>query len=166
MSGRGSSPLAVGFAVLGGLLLVAAASGDWVTLEEVRAIGGVPLVEEQGTAGIELAPQAVAIGVLAAALGLALIVVRGRGRRLLGLLLAAVGVLGAASVAVGTVRAMSEPGHVAAAPWVAAGGSAVVLAAGLVAWRQPPPRPVLSARYSIDSDEPEDGEWGAASDEG
>lgn len=165
MTARRSPPLAVGLAVLGGLLLVAATSGDWVTVEEVRAIGGVPLTEEQGTAGTELAPQGLALGVLAALLGLALVLGRGRTRRLLGLLLLVDAALAAAAVASGTIRAVSEPGRLGAGPWVAAVGTIAVLAAGVVAWRLPAPRPALGSRYSIDSGEPEDGEWSSASGE-
>lgn len=162
---RRSLPVAVGLAVIGGLLLVGAASTNWVVVEEARQIGGVPLVERQGTPGVELAPQGVAMGVLAAMGGLALVVVRGRGRRLLGLAVGATGIVAAMVVGSGVVRAADEPGHLTAAPWVAAAGAVAAVASGVVAWRRPAPAPVLGEQYSIDEEPDGDEEWGVASDD-
>ncbi len=166
MSGRRVPPVAVGLAVVGGLLLVGATSSDWVTADHLREVGGVPLAEVRGTAGVAVAPQAVACGVLAAVAGLALIVARGRGRRLLGVLLVVVGALAGGFVAAGILRAAAEPGQPTAAPLAAAGGATAIMAAGMVAWRRPAPPPTLSDRYTVDtSDADDDGEWRTASDE-
>lgn len=159
-------PVAVGLAILGGLLLVGATSGDWVTAQELREIGGVPLVDDRATAGTVFAPQAVAAGLVATLAGLALIVVRGRGRRVLGLLLLATGTAAAGLVAVGIAQAAAAAGDLTAAPWVAAAGAAATVGAGAVAWGRPAPPPALGERYSIDPDPARDeGEWDAASDE-
>lgn len=163
---RRSPPLAVGLAVIGGLLLVGATSGDWVVAEQVREVGGVPLTEPEGTAGVELAAQGIATGVVAALGGLGLIVARGRGRRVLGALLCLVAAATVVVVAVGVVRALGDPGQLTAAPWVAGLGALATAAAGVVAWRRPTPPPALSDRYSIDDPADSDvGEWGIASDE-
>lgn len=163
---RRSPPLAVGLAVIGGLLLVGATSGSWVVAEQVREIGGVPLAEPEGTAGVELAALGIATGVLAALGGLGLIVARGRGRHVLGAVLCLVGAATGVVVAIGVVRALDEPGRLTAAPWVAALGAVATAGAGVVAWRRPAPRPALSERYSIDDSASSDvGEWGIASEE-
>lgn len=163
---RRSPPLAVGLAVIGGLLLVGATSGNWVMAEQVREVGGVPLAEPEGTAGVELAAGGIATGVLAALGGLGLIAARGRGRRVLGALLCLVGAATIVVVAVGVVRALDEPGRLTAAPWVAGLGAVATAGAGVVAWRRPAPPPALSDRYSIDDPPGSDvGEWGIASDE-
>lgn len=163
---RRSPPLAVGLAVVGGLLLVGATSGNWVVAEQLREVGGVPLAEPEGTAGVQLAAQGLATGVLAALCGLGLIVARGRGRRALGALLCLLGAATLVVVAVGGARALEEPGRLTAAPWVAGLGAVATVAAGVVAWRRPAPPPALSERYSIDEAEgQDDGEWEIASDE-
>lgn len=163
---RRSPPLAVGLAVIGGLLLVGATSANWVVAEQVREVGGVPLAEPEGTAGVELAAQGIATGVLAALGGLGLIVARGRGRRVLGALLCLVGAAAVGAVAVGVVRAVGARGGLTAAPWIAGLGAAATLTAGVVAWRRPAPLPALGDRYSIDDSTDSDiGEWGIASDE-
>lgn len=168
MSGRRPfPPVAVGLAVLGGLVLVGATSGNWVMAEGVRDVGGVELAAPQGTTGLELAPQGVAAGVLGALGGLALAGARGRGRRLIGILLLLAG-LGAGVVAImGVNRGLAEPGHLTAAPWIALGGAGMIVAAGVVAWRRPSPPPALGDRYTVEGDEAaDDEEWRLASDEG
>lgn len=164
--GRRSPPLAVALAVVGGLLLVGATSGNWVVAEQLREVGGVPLAVPEGTAGVELAAQGIATGVLAALGGLGLTVARGRGRRVLGALLCLVGAATVVVVALGVVRALEEPGGLTAGPWVAGLGAVATVAAGVLAWRRPAPPPALSERYSIDdATGQDDGEWGIASDE-
>lgn len=167
MSRRRLPSIAVGLGVIGGLLLVGATSASWVMAERLREIGGVPLTEPQGLAGVELAPRAVAAGVLAALCSLALTVVRGRGRRLVGAVLVAVGSGALAFVVGGVVRAASEPGQLTPAPWVAVAGALAAVAAGALAWRRPSPPPALGSRYTLEAAEDDgDGEWGAAADEG
>lgn len=169
MSGSGRArllPVAVGLALVGGLVVAGATSGHWVTAEELRAVGGVEVREPQGTAGIDLAPQGVAAGVLGALGGLALVVARGRGRRLVGVLLGLTGVATVGIVALGVRAALDEPGQLTAAPGLAVLGGLAVAAGGLVALRRPAPPPVLGARYSIDEDAAtEDDEWGMAGED-
>ncbi|MEX0658417.1 MAG: Trp biosynthesis-associated membrane protein [Egibacteraceae bacterium] len=166
VNGTTFPPLAVGLAVIGGLLLVGATSGNWVVTEQVREVGGVPLAEPEGTAGIALAARGIAAGVLAVLGGLGLIVARGRGRRVLGALLCLVGTVTVVVVAVGVVRALDAPGRLTTAPWVAGLGAVAIAGAGVVAWRRPAPPPALGARYSIDGAAGQDqGDWGLASDE-
>lgn len=166
MSDRRFPPVAVGLGVLGGLLLVGATSSDWVIAEHLRQIGGVPLAEPRGTAGVELAPHGVVAGLLAAGAGLALIAARGRGRRLLGVVLVIVGSVAGAFVVAGMRLALAEPGQLTPAPWVAACGALATVVAGAMAWRRPAPPPALSQRYSIDAGDADgDREWGVASDE-
>lgn len=165
-SGRGTPPLAVALAVVGGLVLVGATSGNWVVAEGVRDVGGVELVVPQGTPGLRLAPQGVAAGVLAALAGLALAVARGRGRRLIGGLLVLTGLVAAAVVGLGVSRGLAEPGQLTPAPWIALGGAATVGAAGIAAWRRPAPPPALGDRYTLEGDEAaDDAEWRLASSE-
>lgn len=159
-------PVAVGLAVVGGLVLVGATSGNWVMAESVRDVGGVELVAPQGTTGLEVAPQAVAAGVLGALGGLALAVARGRGRRLIGVLLLVAGASACVVVGVGVTRSLAEPGRLTPAPWIALGGAGMVVAAGVVAWRRPSPPPALGDRYTVEGDEAADDEWRLASDEG
>lgn len=159
--------IAVGLGVIGGLLLVGATSASWVMAERLREIGGVPLTEPQGVAGVELAPRAVAAGVLTALCSLALTVVRGRGRRLVGAALVVVGGSALAFVIGGVVGAGSEPGQLTPAPWVAVAGALAAVAAGVLAWRRPTPPPTLGSRYTLEAGEDDgDGEWSAAADEG
>lgn len=159
-------PFAVASAVVGGLVLVGATSGDWVAAETVRDVGGVELVAPQGTPGLELAAQGVATGVLAALAGLALAVARGRGRRLIGGLLLLTGLAAGAVVIIGVTRALAEPGHLTPAPWIALGGAVTIGAAGILAWRRPSPQPVLGERYTLEGDEAaDDREWRLASGE-
>lgn len=163
---RATPPLAVALAVVGGLVLVGATSGDWVAAERVRDVGGVELAAPQGTPGLELAAQAVAAGVLGALAGLALAVARGRGRRLIGGLLLLTGLVAAAVVALGVSRGLGEPGRLTPAPWVALAGAAMVGAAGIVALRRPAPPPALAQRYTLEGDEAAgDAEWRLASEE-
>lgn len=159
MTGRGI-PVAVALAVAGGLLLAGATSGDWVIAERMREVGGVALVEPQATPGIAIAPQAVVAGVLAAFAGLALVLARGRGRRLVGAALVVVAAGAGGVLAAGVLRAAGEPGRMTVAPWVAGLGAVAVLAAGVVAWRRPAPPPALGQRYSLEG--AEDAEWDLA----
>ncbi|HVL99421.1 MAG TPA: Trp biosynthesis-associated membrane protein [Egibacteraceae bacterium] len=152
------TPLAAALAVVGGLVLAGATTGDWVVADRVREVGGVALVDPRATPGVAMAPQAVAAGVLGTFAGLALAVARGRGRRLVGALLVIVGVGGGAVLAAGVTRAAREPGDLTAAPWIAAAGAAALVAAGVVAWRRPAPPPALGKRYSLEGAEDDD-EW-------
>lgn len=163
---RRTPPLAVALAVVGGLVLVGATSGNWVAAETVRDVGGVELVAPQGTPGLELAAQGVAAGVLAALAGLALAIARGRGRRLVGALLLVTGVAAGAVVTIGIFRGLAEPGQLTPAPWIALGSAVTIGAAGVVAWRRPSPPPVLGERYTLEADEAaDDREWRLASSE-
>lgn len=163
---RRTPPVAVALAVVGGLLLVGATSGNWVAAETVRDVGGVELVAPQGTPGLELAAQGVGAGVLAALAGLALAVARGRGRRLIGGLLLLTGLVAGGVVVLGVSRGLAEPGQLTPAPWIALGGAAIIGAAGIVALRRPSPPPVLGERYTLEGDEAaDDREWRLASSE-
>lgn len=163
---RAFPPVAVGLAVVGGLVLVGATSGNWVLAESVRDVGGVELVAPQGTTGLEMAPQGVAAGVLGALAGLALVVARGRGRRLIGVLLLLVGVAACVVVGIGVTRSLAEPGQLTPAPWIALVGAGMIVAGGAVAWRRPSPPRALGDRYTLEGDEAADDEWRLASDEG
>lgn len=165
MNGR-RLPVAVGLAVVGGLLLVGATSGTWLVDERVREVGGVELADPHSTPGVDLAPQAVAVGVAAALSSLGLVIARGRGRRVLGAFIAGLGAVGAAVVAAGIAAGADAGGTLTAAPWFALTGALAVVAAGAVAWRRPAPPPVLGPRYSLDDDEVDSGaEWEIGSDE-
>lgn len=150
---------------IGGLLLAGGGSADWVREEVVREVAGVPLTEVITTAGTAIAPETLATGVAALLLGLVLLMVRGAGRRWLGLVVLVTGVAATASVAVRTVEAAGRSGAVAEGPAVAGIGALAILTGGLAAVRTPSARPGLSSRYAIDEQDGggEADEWHAAS---
>lgn len=160
------APVAVGLAVMGGLLVAGATSGHWVTAEELREVGGVQLTQPQGTPGIEIAPQGVAAGMLGALGGLGLLVARRRGRRLVGGLLLATGAATLVVVALGMRVALAEPGQLTVAPALAVLGGVAIAAGGVVALRRPAPPSALGSRYSIDeAPGTEDDEWDVAGED-
>ncbi|MPZ88396.1 MAG: hypothetical protein GEU81_10025 [Nitriliruptorales bacterium] len=150
---------------VGGLLLAGGGSADWVREEIVRSVGGVPLTEVVTTAGTAVAPEALGIGVAALLLGLVLLIVRGAGRRWVGLIVLVTGAAATASVAVRTVEAAGRSGALAEGPAVAGVGALAILAGGLGAVRAVSARPGLSSRYSIDEQNHVDeaNEWHTAS---
>lgn len=148
-------------AVVGGLLLAGSVSGVWVRSEVDRRVGDVSLAEAAETSGLAFAPLGIALGLLALVLGLAVIAARGLARQIAAGLLTGAGTAAGGVVITGIGRALRATGSLTAAPWLAAGGSLLVVAAGVIALRRPA-RVRLARRYDIDQ-APQDSEWNLAS---
>lgn len=162
---RGRELGAAVLACAGGAAVVLLAAGrDWVTATAVQGELRAP-VEVRGSS---LAPSVQALAVAALAGAAAVLATRGIARRIAGLVLLACG-LGAAAAA---VRAGSSPDaevadlagdvlgagaatgtdqQVAAWPWVAAAGAAVVAAAGLAVLVRGGAWPSMGSRYDAPS---------------
>ncbi|WP_165492298.1 Trp biosynthesis-associated membrane protein [Egibacter rhizosphaerae] len=153
--GRGLA--AVALVVAGGVALIGSATADWVTATRTVDIGEVPVPETRALEGTAFAPLAVVWGVLATVSGIALAAVRGRLRRLVGLVTLLVGVAAGAGIARGTVAALGLDAAIAAGPGVGALGVVAVLGGGALAARGDP-APRLSSRFDLGPDE--DGEPG------
>jgi hypothetical protein len=147
-------------ATVGGLALAGGTSAAWVNTETAREVGGVAVGDVAVTTGLELAPQGLTLGLVAAAAGLALLVLRGRGQVVAAIVLVLAGVAALASALAGLAAA--PPGEIGGGALVVLGGAAAVVAAGVLGLRPAPP-PRLPARYDLDAGD--DDEWRIASAE-
>jgi len=158
MSG-GRATLALVGGLTGGLLLAGSTTAEWFARGGTRDVGGVPVPDDRGLAGGELAAELLPLGLAAAAVALALGVGRGWIRRLAGGVL----VLLAATSLWPVARPLlsDTAGYPTAGIAVAIAGAVLVAAAGGLALGSQPP-PGLSARYDLDVDDADD-EWRLAS---
>lgn len=153
-----------GIALLGGLLLAWGGSAAWVQRTLVREVGGVPVREVAARAGTEFAPLALPLGIALLVVAGGALLARGRGRRVSGLLLVALGAAGAAAAAIAVPEASAAAGTLSAAPWAALAGGLAAAAGGVRALRTPRAAPLLDERYTVEGRD-EEGEWALAADE-
>lgn len=160
MSGARAT-LAMLAGIAGGLALAGSTTAEWFALSGERDVGGVPVPDDRGVAGGEVAAELLPLGLAAAAVALVLAVGRGWVRRLAGAVLLLLAVASLWPVA--RPLATGVRGDPAAGIAVAVAGAVLVAGAGVLALRSQPP-PGLSARYDLDVDDADD-EWRLASAE-
>ncbi len=154
---------AVILAVIGGLLLAGGTTAAWVRDAAPRDVGGLVVASEASIPGTAIVGQLVGVGVAAVLLGLALVALRGRLRRLAGAALGLLGIAGAAGVIVGIARAAAEPGSLAAGPGVAGLGAMIVILGAAVALARPAAARALPPRYDLDEEDTGAEEWNRSS---
>lgn len=160
MSGARAT-LAMLAGIAGGLVLAGSTTAEWFALGGERDVGGVPVPDDRGVAGGEVAAELLPLGLAAAAVALVLVVGRGWIRRLAGALLLLLALASLWPVARPLVT--GARGDPAAGIGIAIAGTLLVAGAGALGLRSQPP-PGLSARYDLDVDDADD-EWRLASAE-
>lgn len=151
-------------AIVAGLVLLLAGAAPWVTTTVERSVGGVVLTEPDDTPGTDFAPGAVAAGLAGLVLGIGLAAVRGRLRRVVGVVLGAAGVVGAVLVAAGVAHAIDGGGRITPAPFFA-GLAALALCAAALSAVAGLARPPSQSRYRVAEERSEDDEWSLAADD-
>lgn len=149
--------------VIAAMVFTATIAATWVDQPLTRSVGDVAVTETHTTAGMELAPVGLVVGLAAVLCGLMLLATRGRARRIVALLLAIAGSGAAVAAAVGVSRAMAMDGRVTVAAWVAVPAAVAVVAAGVLGLG--PTERHMPARYDVDV-APGDREWQLATDPG
>jgi hypothetical protein len=131
-------------------------------MEVTRQVGDITISDTTGTAGLVFAPLAVPLGVLAVVGGPALALKRGR--RLAGVALALIGMIGIAAVSAGAVRAAGLDGMLTGGPAAAGGGALLVAVAGVLALRRAwTAHAAPGSRYTVEG--VHDREWDLAAEE-
>jgi hypothetical protein len=163
--GRGSGRAAA--ATIGGvvaaMVFTAAVASTWVAQPVTRTVGDVAVTETRTTAGMELAPVALILGMVAVVFGLGSLVSHGMARQVVAMILAVTGGGAVAAAVVALSRAIAMDGRVTTAPWIAVPAAAAVAAAGVLGRGRTGRR--MPKRYDVDAD-PGDREWQLATDPG
>lgn len=156
-------------AAVAGLVVLGAATAPWVVEATTSEVGGVAVERTTAVTGAQLRPGLMMVGLLFVLGALAVGLLRGGPRRLVGVIVVVAGIGGAALSVAGLLQAGERPGTLQAAPWWALVGSALGAAAGWLARRRPDRRASLPARYDLDgADRARDpaGEWEMAVEPG
>jgi hypothetical protein len=163
--GRGSGR--AGAAPIGGVVaamaFTAAVASTWVAQPVTRTVGDVAVTETRTTAGMELAPVALILGMVAVVFGLGSLATHGMARQIAAMILAVTGGGAVVAVVVAISRAVAMDGRLTAAPWIAAPAAVAVAAAGVFGRGRTGRR--MPKRYDVDAD-PGDREWQLATDPG
>ena len=148
-------------AVVAGLLLLLSAAAGWVDGVDARDVGGIVVREPTSESGTVFAPTGVVFGLAALLGGVVLGILKGRGRRITGLVVATLGAATAAVVVLGLLDATRADGALTPAPFFALLSAVAVAGAGLLASRGPAGPPGAS-RYRVEGEQPADDEWSLA----
>lgn len=147
-----------------GIVLLLAGGAGWVSGTDSREIGGVVVDEPVDRPGTEYAPVVVVFGLVGLLGGAALAAVRGRGRRILGAVVAVTGLVATGLVGLGIAGASAAAGGLTPAPLLSLVAAAALAAGGLLAVRGPA-RPPGASRYRVEQELAADDEWDLAADD-
>lgn len=161
-AGRGRVTLAVILIVCGGIAVAGGVVSPWVRFEFARDVGGVPITDVETLSGIALAPRLLPLGLAGAALGLVVLVTRGRLQQAAAVAVLLLGLVAGAFIVLGAGDAPPD-GTLGAGVAFAALGAMMLVLGGVLGLR--PARPArLPDRYDLDVDHADD-EWRMASEE-
>lgn len=160
------APLA---AVLAGLIVLGATTAGWVVDQVSRDVGGLNVPEVATTTGAEVQPGLVVVGLVLLLSSVPLAVARGVLRRVCGGAVGMTGLVGVGLAVTGILHAAQMSGVLQGSVWFVVAGTALGVAAGVVAMWRPARRASLPDRFDIDAPpEPQDrelDEWDLAVDE-
>ena len=161
-----TGPIAPLVAVIAGLTVLGATTAGWVVDTVTRQVGGLEVPEVAVMTGAEIQPQLIVVGLVLLLSAVPLAVAKGRLRRLIGVFVGVVALVGMVLAVAGIVRAAELRGVLQASAWWALTGTGAGLVAGLFAAARTGRPASLPNRFEIDgregAEDPQRDEWNLA----
>lgn len=144
-------------AAAAGLVVLGATTAAWLVEDTTAEVGGVAVTQVTTVTGAQLRPGLMLVGLMFVLAALAVGLLKGSLRRLVGVALVVAGAGGVALGIAGLLGARDLPGTLQPAPWWALTGSVLGAASGWLALRRPDRWASLPARFDLDADDAVDG---------
>ncbi len=134
-----------------GLVTLGSSTPAWVAEESARAVGGVDVAEVAEVSGLEIRPELLIVGLALLLLAVPIGATSGVRHRVIGFVVAGIGLAGVVLAAAGIYAATTIAGQLRPAAWWTVIGCVAGFMSGVLALRQPARAALLPTRFDLNT---------------